>query len=133
MKFREFMMTLAEEDRQDRIQSVVNSPNMVLFFTKDSVVYGAPEDSRVVFARLKSKGGEDGEKWKKDADFLAINLSSLLSDDKISHSIMGRKDLKKIKVIDKEEVERRLIKEPKTSKKQTKVISIVLPSQERKR
>jgi hypothetical protein len=128
-KFRELLDSwdqyLAEEDRQNKIRSIVDSPNLVLFFVKDGTIYGAPENSRVIFARLKSKGDEDGEKWKKDADFMAINLSSLVGEDKISQSVMGKKDLKKIKVIDKEEAERRLKKEPK----ETKVISIVVPKE----
>lgn len=108
---------LAEEERQKRIQSIVNSPNMVLFFVKDGVIYGAPEDSRLVFARLKSKGDEDGEKWKKEADFLVVNLSSVISDDRISQTFMGKKDLRKIKVIDKEEAEKQLMKSKKVSSK----------------
>jgi hypothetical protein len=123
---------LAEEKHRDQILSIINSPNLVLFFTKDDLVFAAPEDSRVVFARLKSKGDEDGEKWKNDADFMAINLTSLVSDGKVSQSVMGKKDLRKIKVIDREEVERLLMKQSK-SKKASKVISIVVPNNERKK
>lgn len=123
---------LAEEERRDQILSVINSPNLVLFFTKDDSVFAAPEDSRVVFARLKSKSDEDGEKWKNDADFMAINLTSLVSDGKVSQSVMCKKDLRKIKVIDREEVEKLLMKQSK-SKKAPKVISIVVPNNERKK
>lgn len=121
---------LAEEEKQNRIASVLNSPNMVLFFVKDKQIFGSPEDSRVIFARMKAKGDEDGEKWKKDADFMAINLTSLVKDGRVTQSLMGKKDLKKIKVIDKEEAERRLMKQPKTSAEPSKVISIVVPDHE---
>lgn len=122
---------LAEEDRQNRIQAALNSPNIVLFFVEDNQVYGAPEDSRVIFARMKAKGDEDGEKWKKDADFMAFNLSTL-DDGRVTQSVFGKKDLRKIKVIEKEEAERRLMSQPKSSKKQAKVISIVVPNHEEK-
>ena len=121
---------LAEEDRQSKARSLVNSPNLVLFFTKEGSVYGAPEDSRVIFAKMKAKNDEDGEKWKKDADFMAVNLTAYLDEGKLSQSVFGKKDLRKIKVLDKDEAEQKLLSHPKNTSKEAKVISVVVPHEE---
>jgi hypothetical protein len=120
---------LEEENRTNRIRTLVDNPNLVLFFVKGKDVHGAPEDSRVIFARMKSKGDEDGEAWKKDADFLAVNLSACIRGN-TSRTLLGKKDLAKMKVIDKEKAFKLLSKMPQQKSDKPNVISIIAQEEE---
>ena len=95
-----FKYFINEEDSEDE--------NMVFFFKKDNEIYGAPEESRIIFARMKHPDKDDKSKnWDKDATFVAVDLKS-----KERQSVFGYKDLNKIKIIDREEA----IKKSKASK-----------------
>jgi hypothetical protein len=117
---------LAEEEHRDRVHALVTAPQWVLFFRKGEAVYAAPEESRVVFAKLKSRGDEDGSAWKKEADFMAVNLTSYMADGRLSQSVLGQKDLKRIRVIDPEDAERELLKVRRAAGRQP-MIGIVSP------
>lgn len=89
--FREFI------ENQD-IDNILNSSSLVLFFTKDGDIFGAPEESRVVFARMKNP---DDAKWQKEASFVALNLFKTLLGEP-TKSVFGANDLKSLKVIDRD-------------------------------
>lgn len=82
--------------------------DLILFFKKDKVIYGASENSRLTFARMKNPEKEDKD-WVKEATFSAYNLE----EDKPSETVFGKKDLNKIKVIDQEKAEKELDKKGK--------------------
>jgi hypothetical protein len=82
--------------------------NLVFFFKKDKTLYGASENSRLVFARMKNPEPED-KKWSKDATFSAYNLE----EEKPNEIVFGEKDLDKIKVMDQEKAEKELDKKGK--------------------
>ena len=42
-------------------QALIETNNLVLFFKKDKEIYGAPESSRVIFARMKNPKDEPKE------------------------------------------------------------------------
>jgi hypothetical protein len=42
----------AEEELKDKIHSLLDSPSFVFYFTRGKDIYGAPEESRVTFARM---------------------------------------------------------------------------------
>jgi hypothetical protein len=82
--------------------------NLVFFFKKDKTLYGASENSRLVFARMKNPEPED-KKWSKDATFSAYNLE----EEKPNEIVFSEKDLVKIKVMDQEKAEKELDKKGK--------------------
>lgn len=103
---------LDKEDKKNQIRRLVDGENLILFFKKDGDVFGAPEESRVVFARMKNPDdGETPEGWLDDANFIAVNLAKAMQGDKTTH-MFSNKDLKSIKVVDKDSVEGLLMKEP---------------------
>lgn len=82
--------------------------DLVFFFKKDKILYGASENSRLVFARMKNPESED-KKWSEDATFSAYNLE----EEKPNEVVFGSKDLDKIKVLDQEKAEKELDKKGK--------------------
>ena len=102
---------LEAEDKKNQIQRLVNGDNLILFFKKGGEVFGAPEESRVVFARMKNPDDEMPEGWFDDANFVAVNLVKALMGEKTTQ-MFSAKDLKSIKVVDKDSVENLLMKEP---------------------
>lgn len=88
-----------DRDRKEKeIRNLVDGQGLLLFFKFKGEVFGAGEDGRIVFARIKNpEKGE--EEWGKEASFSAINLTKTVSGKKTS-SIFGAKDLESIKVID---------------------------------
>lgn len=87
---------------------LIEDNDIVFFFKKDKILYGASEDSRLTFARMKNPDPED-KKWSKDATFSAYDLEK----EKPTETVFGSKDLKKIKIIDKEVAEKHLDKKGK--------------------
>lgn len=80
---------------------------LVLFFKKEGKVYGSPESSRLVFARMKDP--EDGEEWAKEATFMAYDLGEAAKGNKVQ-VLFSIKDLKGLDVIDQAEAEKLLSK-----------------------
>lgn len=104
-------LAVLNENLENQIQALVNSPNLSFLFTRHGEVFGAGEDARVTFAKLKSRKKEDSEDgWKKDADFMGVKLNSIIRGDHPSHSVFSQKDLKDIKVIDQKEAKKRLLR-----------------------
>lgn len=102
---------LDKEDKKNQIRRMVDGENLILFFKKDGDVFGAPEESRVVFARMKTPDEDTPDGWLDDANFIAVNLVKALMGDKTTH-MFSSKDLKSIKVVDKDSVEGLLMKKP---------------------
>jgi hypothetical protein len=101
MKFRNWIMQ--EEERGNNIRHFIDSQGMILFFKKNDDYFGAGEDSRVIFAKLKHPDGETPSGWDDEATFTATNLSKLVKGQPSTH-VFDKSDLKKIKVVDKEHV-----------------------------
>lgn len=113
MKNNSFKQFLEEEKN---IQDLMNNHGMILFFKKGQELFGAPEDSRLIFAKLKS--GEDEPMmpgFKDEAKFMGINLFKLLfgSPEDSSENLFGSTDIPSIKVCDREEIVKKLMKHKK--------------------
>lgn len=106
---------LAETELADRIHSLVNGPSFVMFMKKGDDIFGAPEESRVVFAKMKSGDKDMPDGWEDDASFMAINLSKVVRNQGAPQIVFGRRDLSNIKVIDKDKAENLLRKQSKES------------------
>ena len=99
-KFRELLDTwdgfLIENEFDEKIDELM-SP-FVFFFKKDNDIFGAGEDSRVVFAKMKNPDKDLPTGWKDEATFSAHNLTKTIVDQP-SQNIFIIKDLDKIKII----------------------------------
>lgn len=111
-KFRELLDTwdgfLIESEFDEKIDELM-SP-FVFFFKKDDQIFGAGEDSRVVFAKMKNPDKDLPDGWKDEATFSAHNLTKSVSGEP-SQNIFVIKDLNKIKVVDNKDASELLRKE----------------------
>ena len=82
--------------------------DLIFFFKKGDVIYGASENSRLTFARMKNPEKED-KTWVKDATFSAYNLQ----EKEPNETVFGKKDLEDIKIMDQEKAEKELNKKGK--------------------
>lgn len=98
-------------DRWDRVCEGREQVNMVhqlldaggefvFYFKFEGSVYGAPEESRIVFAKIMRPKGDEAD--VRGANFVAANLGDLLKG-KASQQVFSEKDVKKIKVVGKED------------------------------
>lgn len=90
-----------------RIGSVIDKENLIFFFDKDGEYYGCPEESRLIYAKLKTPDEDVSPAWNDEANFFAYNLSHA-SEENIPKRIFYKKDLKDIKIMGRDEVEKEL-------------------------
>jgi hypothetical protein len=105
----------------DSMNDLLDKHELILFFKKGDDYFGAPEDSRVVFAKLKTDTEDDPMMpgFRQEARFPAFNLVKFLSNDpeRPTESVFGIKDLPKISVCTREEAVDNMMK---LSKKKSK-------------
>lgn len=106
--FRKLMTIWDEAVERDKLKSIIDGNGFVLFFKKDGDFFGAPEDSRVTFARMKSSG--DGDEWNEEANFMAVNISKAIKGEE-AKTVFSKEDLGKIKIVDEKDVFKGLSKE----------------------
>lgn len=104
--FRELM------DKWDKASRLFEESDLCLFFKKDDTVYGATENGRITYARMKNPESKEDAEWAKEATFSAYDLEKSSSGDK-SMSVFRAEDMKKIKVVTQEEAEKELEKKGK--------------------
>lgn len=83
---------LEDENKENRLRSLIDANGLIMFFKKDKEMFGCPENGRIAFARMKS---EDD----KEANFVALKLSS----DEPARHIIQSKDLDNLKIVDVED------------------------------
>lgn len=105
-KFRELM------DKWDKSCNIFLENDLCLFFKKEKEIYGATENSRITFARMKNPESKEDEDWKKDATFVAYDLEKTEGDNK-SISVFSSEDVSKLKVITMDQAEKELEKKGK--------------------
>lgn len=92
---------------ENSLIKLIEENDLILFFVKGGSVYGTSEDGRMAFATMKDK--KEKSKFKNEIRILAINLSKSIDGYK-SEATLSKKDLKGIKIIDREEAEKMLLK-----------------------
>lgn len=105
---KEFNLWEAALEKQAKIQAVLNDNDLVFFFSKGKEIYGAPETSRVIFARMRHPDEETSAAWVKEANLLAFNLGKVLQGDD-GKVVFGAKELDDIKIIDQDKAETELM------------------------
>ena len=106
--FRALLDRWDESEEKLKIKVLLEENGLVFFFKKDKQIYGATENNRLTFARMKNPDKEDKE-WAKEASFTAINLEN----KELSKNIFNKKDLEQIEIIDQEKAEKTLQKKGK--------------------
>lgn len=100
LRFSQFIHEANNTETQ--IEALLNGQNLIMFFKKDGKIYGAGEDGRLTFARMKDKKDDDvSQEWRKEANFSAIDLGRALEGVK-TFNVFAYKDLKDIQVIDRD-------------------------------
>ena len=91
----------------DSINNIFDKHELILFFKKGDDYFGAPEDSRVIFAKLKTDTEDDPMMpgFRQEARFPAINLAKIINDDpeNSTESVFSIRDLPKINVCSSED------------------------------
>lgn len=106
---------------KSKMNDLIDKHELILFFNKGDDFFGAPEDSRLIFAKLKTDTEDDPMMpgFRQEARFPAFNLVKFLSNDpeRSTESVFGIKDLPKISVCTREEAVDNMMK---FSKKKSK-------------
>jgi hypothetical protein len=103
--FRELLTTWDESADLMKVKSLIDVNKLMLFFKKDGKIYGASENSRLIFARMKNPDDDTDEDWAKEADFSAFDLAEALKGNRVQ-SVFSYKDLDSINILDQEKVEK---------------------------
>jgi hypothetical protein len=96
------------EEQEKSIHDLMDRHGMILFFKKGDDLFGAPEDSRLIFAKLKNDKEDDPMMpgFRDEAKFLGVNLlkSMFGSPEDSVENMFGNQDIPQIKVCDREDV-----------------------------
>lgn len=111
-KFRHLMdlwdKSLAILEAEKSVNDVLDRNGLILFFKRGDDLFGAPEESRLIFAKLKSDDDDDpmNPNFRDEARFMAINLLKAMhgGEEESVESVFGLKDLPKLKVCDRDDV-----------------------------
>jgi hypothetical protein len=99
-----------KEEIEGKINSLIDSAGHILFFKKGEDLFGAGEDGRVVFAKMKNPDDEMPVNWEEEASFSADNLNKVVKGEPPQH-VFHKADLDEIQIMDREEVVESLKKE----------------------
>jgi hypothetical protein len=99
-------------DRWDKARRLMLEQDLCLFFSKDGRFYGAPENSRITFARMKNPDSDEDAAWMKDASFSAYDLEKVADGEEVA-SVFTAADLPEIKTVGREKAEKALKKKGK--------------------
>jgi len=107
-EFRELLDIWDNNKEKLDIKCLLEDNGLVFFFKKENKIYGATENNRLAFARIKNPEKED-KSWADEASFTAVDLG----EKELTKSVFNHKDLKDIEVIDQEKAEKELEKKGK--------------------
>ncbi len=95
--------------KQGKVKDIIDGKNLIMFFRKGDSIFGAPEDSRIIFAKMLNPDAEDGP--IDDANFQAFDLMQALNGNS-TENIFSQTDMPQIQVITRDEAENDLMKCP---------------------
>lgn len=110
---------LEEMAEQEAISDMLDKRGMILFFKKGDEIFGAPEESRLVFAKMKSNDEDMPATWKDEAKFIACNLIKSIIGQHVEN-LFGMKDLNDLNLIDRDDAVSELMKRSKKKEKKKK-------------
>ena len=92
-------------DKWDRASRLMVESDLCLFFRNDGRLYGAAENSRITFARMKNPSSKEDRDWRKEATFTAHDLQKT-SEGSTGMSVFSAADLPSIEIVDQDEAQR---------------------------
>lgn len=95
------------QEQKEKINDLFNNHELSLFFKKGENYFGAPENSRIIFAKLKNDDEDEPmmPDFKNQAKFIALDiLKAMSSDEDPSETMFGFGDIPSINVCDRDEV-----------------------------
>jgi hypothetical protein len=105
--------TLIEDKKKDKkqgkVKNLIDGKGLIMFFNKGDSVFGAPEESRIVFARMMNPDPDDMP--LDDANFSAFDLIQALNGNS-TENIFSMGEMPQINVITRDEAENQLMKCP---------------------
>lgn len=104
--FRRLMDIWDEAVEKEQLNGILD--NLIFFFEKDGTLYGASENSRLIYANIKNPDEDAGKGWAKDASFVAVNLSKTKETGIKEETIFSSKDIKDIKVVDQKHAQEKM-------------------------
>lgn len=96
-------------EKQSKVKSIIDGKNLIMFFKKGDSLFGAPEESRIVYAQMRNP--DDDWSMGDDANFNAFDLIQALNGNS-AENVFSMNDLPQIDVITRDEVEDSLMKCP---------------------
>lgn len=114
MQFKKWV--LLEKESEDKVRNILNNSDLCFFFKRNDNFFGTGEDGRITFAKIKNPDEDDPEGWEKEANFTAYDIEKLLNHES-GESIISKKDIKNIKVIDIEQLVKEINAKTSSSKK----------------
>lgn len=97
-------------EKQSKVKSIIDGKNLIMFFKKGDSLFGAPEESRIVYAQMRNPD-DDWAGSTDDANFSAFDLIQALSGNS-AENVFSMNDLPQIDVITRDEAEDSLMKCP---------------------
>ena len=101
--------TKKKGQKQEKVKNIIDGQNLIMFFKRGNGIFGAPEESRITFARLKNPSA-DGE-FDDEANFSAFDLMKAMQGAS-TENIFSTNDMEEIEVIPRDEVEHLLMQCP---------------------
>lgn len=115
---------LAEAEQS--VNDLLDRHGLILFFKRGDDLYGAPEESRLIFAKLKSDDDDDPMTpgFRDEAKFMGINLLKSMfggPEDSVEN-LFGQGDIPNIQVCDRDDAVQTIMnyKPPKQKAKKKK-------------
>lgn len=115
---------LLESDNEATIRNLIDQNSLIMFFKKDNDYFGCGEDGRIIFAKMKNPDKDLPEGWEDEASFTAVNISKMLRGEP-SQQVLDYNSIKKLKVVDAEDVVKKLKDDATDSGKKLSTIKIV--------
>lgn len=127
-KFRSLMdiwdTYLLESDNETTIRNLIDQHGLIMFFKKDDDYFGCGEDGRIVFAKMKNPDEDMPEGWEDEASFTATNIGKMIHGEP-SQQVFDSKTIKKLKVVDSDEVIEKLKNDATDAGKKLSSIKII--------
>jgi hypothetical protein len=107
------------QEEKTMIGDQLDRHGCIMFFRRGDDLFGAPEESRLTFAKIKSEDDDITDQWRQEAKFIAINLIQALLGQ-TTQNLFGLKDIPGLKLIDRENAVEHLWKQKKKKKGEKK-------------
>jgi hypothetical protein len=107
--FKKLTDILKEEkkNKKDDVKKLLDGKGYILFFKKDNDLFGAPEESRILFSKMKNPDDDDMDWGENEEQFSAMNLLKALQGED-QPDLFSQEDIPQIKVVDRDEAENHL-------------------------